>query len=168
MGRAETSSPNVRLICLVAGRSSRSNDSSRMPRRAVHIEKLFSSNERKYSGSYDEWNVEFVDRYLAVSIDLLLSPSERLEFIHNIFHGEALRLYNGNVIGRAPDFPESMQMMKDQFNYASKQQQVNADLSSYYIAAYWEDPELRRRSHSRNWEPYRKASIALPHNLEER
>ena len=78
----------------------------------MHIAKLFSSKDRNYNGNDDESYDEFVDQYLAVSRELCLSPSERLHYLHNFFHGEALRFYNANVVGRARLFSEALQMMR--------------------------------------------------------
>ncbi len=74
----------------------------------MHIAKLFSSKNRNYSDSDDDGYKEFVDQYLAASCDLWLSPLERFQYLRNVFHGEALRFYNTNIVGRARDFPESL------------------------------------------------------------
>ncbi len=97
---------------------------------------MFSSKDRKYNGNDGESYDEFVDQYLAASRDLWLSPAKRLEYIHNFFHGEALRFYNANIVGRAHEFSEALQMGKEQFNSASKQQQVNAELSKLSYGKY--------------------------------
>ncbi len=57
----------------------------------MNTAELFSQKDRKYSGNDDEGYEEFVDQYLAASRDLSLSPYERLQFLHNLFYGEALR-----------------------------------------------------------------------------
>ncbi len=127
-GRAEDRSERGQLARPVDGNRSGGNDASSTARNAIHIAKLFSSEDRNYSDNDDEGYEEFVDQYLAASRDLSLSPFERLQFLHNLFYGEALRFYNSNVAGRAREFPEALLMMKDQFKSASKQQ-VKAELS---------------------------------------
>ena len=109
------------------GNRSRSNDTCRSARNALHIGKIFSWKYRKYNGNDDE----FVDLCLAACRDLCFATSERLQYLHNLFHGEALRFYNGNVVGRAHQFPEALQLMKEQLNSASKQQQVKEKLSEF-------------------------------------
>ncbi len=96
----------------------------------MHTAKLFSSKDRKYNGSDDENYDEFFDQYLAVSSDVCLSPSERLQYLDQLFHSEALRYYNANIVGRSRQFYEALQMMTERFNSASKQQQVKAELST--------------------------------------
>ncbi len=82
---------NRQIIHCTEGHSSRSNDSGSMDRNAIHIAKLFSPKEKKYSGNDDEGYEEFVDQYLVASQDLCLSSLERLQFLHILFQGEALR-----------------------------------------------------------------------------
>ncbi len=88
----------------------------------MHFAKLFSSKDRKYNVNDDECYDEFVDQYLSASSDLCLSLSERLLYLHNLSHGNALRFNYANVIGRIRQFSEALQMVKEQFNSASKQQ----------------------------------------------
>ncbi len=52
--RVGASRQNGQAIHSTDGDSSRSNDSGSMARKAMHINKLFSSKERKYSGNNDE------------------------------------------------------------------------------------------------------------------
>ncbi len=125
---AVNSSKHDHEIYKTEGNGSCSNDTYSSARNAMHISKLFSSKDRKYNGSDDEKYDEFVEQYLAASLELCLSPSERLQYLHNLFHGEALRFYNANVVGCARLFSEALQMMKKQFNSASKQQQVTTDI----------------------------------------
>ncbi len=94
----------------------------------MYIAKLFSSKDRKYNDNYDESYVEFADQYFSGSLALCLSPLERLQYLHNLAHGDALRFYNANFAGPAQRFPEALQMMKKRFKSARKQQQVKAEL----------------------------------------
>ena len=95
----------------------------------MRIANLFYSKDRKYNGKDDESYDEFIDQYLAAFRDLCLSPSDRQQYLHNLFYSAALRFYNANIVGRARQFFEGLQMMKEQCNSASKQQQVKAELS---------------------------------------
>ncbi len=95
----------------------------------MHVTKLFSAKYMKYIEHNDEGYEEFVVQYLAAWRDLHFSSSERLQFLHNLFDGEALRFYNANVAGRVRELTEALQLVKEQFKSASKQQQVEAELS---------------------------------------
>ncbi len=52
---------------------------------AMHIAKLFSTTDRKYSGSDDDCYEEYIDQYISVSRDLGSTPVERQQFLHNFF-----------------------------------------------------------------------------------
>ncbi len=109
---AGNSSKHDHEINRTEGNRSHSNDTCSSARNAMHIAKLFFSKDRKYNGNDDESYDKFVDQYLAASRDLCFYPSERLQYLHNLFHGEALRFYNANVVGRARLFSEALQMMR--------------------------------------------------------
>ena len=129
----------------------RGNDNYSSACNAMQIVKLFSSKDRKYRGKYDESYDEFVDEYLTASLELCLSPLERLQYLHNLFHGEDLCFHNANVVERARQLSEAQKMMKEQFNSASKQQQVKAELSNLPMANYSEEKVVTIEEHSRNW-----------------
>ena len=96
--RAEDRSERDQSARPANGKRSRGNDSSSTARTAMHFAKLFASKDKKYSSDDDEGYEKFVDKYLAASRYSCLSPSESLQFLHNLFHGEALQFYNANTV----------------------------------------------------------------------
>ncbi len=106
----------------------RSKDTCRSARNAMHITKLLSLEDRKYNENDCDSYYEFGYQYRAASSDLCLSPSKCQQYLQNLFHCDALRLYNAIVVGRARQFSEALQTIMEQFRSASKQQQATAEL----------------------------------------
>lgn len=48
---------------------------------------------KKFSGAIDECLQEFVDEYRQLIKEYDLSPTQRLQFLHNLLRGDAKRFY---------------------------------------------------------------------------
>lgn len=64
---------------------------------AKKVSYVFKMKDLKYNGVNDENIVDFITQYELVSRDLGLPPAEMLQYLHNLFRGEALRDYNPYV-----------------------------------------------------------------------
>ncbi len=114
----------------------RSNDSCSSECNSMQIAKLISSKCRKYNGDDEKSCDEFVDQYLAASCDICLPPSPRQKYLYNRFHVEALRFYDANIPGRARQFSEVLQMMKEKINSASNQQKFRPELPELFYVNF--------------------------------
>lgn len=103
-----------------------------------HINQRFKSKESKYSGSDDENLQDFIDAYTATAEDYRISPSEKLQYLHNLFRVEAMRFYNAQVKGRYSTFGEAIGAVYQHYNSPDVQQRVEADLSSLKLQKFTE------------------------------
>ena len=95
-----------------------------------HINVRFKNKESKYSGSDEEHLQDFIDSYVTTAEDYGLSASQKLQYLHNLFRGDALRFYNLQIKGRVSTFGEAISVIMNHFNSADVQQRVKADLST--------------------------------------
>ena len=58
----------------------------------------------------DSW-MEYVDDYLQLCRDYSLSPSQKLQYLHNLLQGDAKRYYLDKVDGYATTFQEAIQIV---------------------------------------------------------
>lgn len=140
------------------GREYRSHGSSAS--HAASISKRFSYKDQQFSGSEDEDFQEFVDKYLDMCNDLEVSPRDKNRFIHNLFRGEALRVYNARVRGQTEVLGEALQIMRNHFNPPSKQNNIKADLLSLRFQSFLVKADGNRRlalkslvSYIEKWHP---------------
>ena len=103
-----------------------------------HINVRFKNRESKYSGTDEEHLQDYIDAYLATSEDYKLTPRQKLQYLHNLFRGDALRFYNANVRNRATAFGEAISMIFSHFNSPDVQQRVKADLSTLSLKQFAE------------------------------
>jgi len=73
-----------------------------------------------------------------VSRDYKLTQNQRLQFLHNLFKGEALRYYSRNIRPRAQVYGEAISLMSKHFNTLAKQQRVKANLSNLKLSTFTE------------------------------
>ncbi len=64
----------------------------------------FKGRETKYSGEDDENLQEAIDHYVTASRDYSLSETQKLQYFHNIFRGDALHFYHKNIENRGLNF----------------------------------------------------------------
>ena len=96
----------------------------------LDVANRFKHPENKYGGADEENLQEFISQYFLISDDCGLSQAQRLQYIHNIFKGEALRFYNSEVKGIETTLGGAIAKIRDHFNGADKQQRIKAELSS--------------------------------------
>lgn len=70
--------------------------------------------------------------------DYGLSATQRLQYLQNLFTGEALHYYNKSVKGQSITVGEAINKMRDQFNLLDAQQRVKADLASANLKNFTE------------------------------
>ena len=95
----------------------------------MNMPKRFQNKYSKYSGADKENIMDFIMKYDLISRDFNLSHHEKLQYVHNLFRGEALRYYYGEVEPLGNNYADVIAKMESQFNSISKQQCVKAELS---------------------------------------
>lgn len=116
-------------------RTRRSNEDSRAHH---YVSVRFKSKEDKYGGSEEENLSEHVDEYLSVTRDYNLTQTQKLQYLHNLFKGEALRFYNKQVREKESTIGGAINAMQNHFNSLDKQQRVKADLTTLSLSAFSE------------------------------
>lgn len=79
--------------------------------------------------------------YTAVSRDYNLTASQKLQFLHNLFRGDALSFYTRDVQPRALTFGDAIGMLQGHFNSVDRQKRVKAELLSLSLVQYTEDAD---------------------------
>ena len=136
------------------------------PRNAINVIKRFATKDQKDSGENDESYDEFLEQYIAASRDLCIPAKKRHQYLHNLFRGESLWLYNAYAVGRAADFPEALRIVKEQLNLLSKQQHVKAELSKLSYATFVKNVDGNKRKALRNLQSRIEKRIPLKKNDE--
>lgn len=117
-------------------RHHRSDPRAANNRACQDIGNRFKAKDSKFSGDDTENLQEYLDQYLAVSEDFGLTATQRLQYMHNLFRGEALRFFIQNIRGTASTIGEAVFIMQSQFNSADKQQRVKAELSTVKLRTF--------------------------------
>ncbi len=136
------------------------------PRNAINVIKRFATKDQKDSGENDESYDEFLEQYIAASRDLCIPAKKHHQYLHNLFRGESLWLYNAYAVGRAADFPEALRIVKEQLNLLSKQQHVKAELSKLSYATFVKNVDGNKRKALRNLQSRIEKRIPLKKNDE--
>ena len=114
-------------------------------RNAMNIGKRFHNKDSNYSGADNENIMDFIVQYDLVSWDFHQSQFEKLQYVHNLFRGEALRYYYAEIEPLGSNYANIIAKMKSQFNLISKEQCVKAELSGSSLQGEVEKSEGNRR-----------------------
>ena len=79
--------------------------------------------------------MEYVDDYLQVYREYILSPRQWLHFLDNLIREDAKRYYLDNTDGYAINFHQAIQMLEEECNYPVRQTRVKNYLHSLPITA---------------------------------
>lgn len=110
-----------------------SHPSSRAPHA---IASRLKGKDNKKEGADKEDLKEFRAEYNAVALDYDLTASQKKQFLHNFFTGDALRFYNEERQGHFNTFNESVAVVMTHFNSLDSQQRVKADLSTLRLSKF--------------------------------
>ena len=81
---------------------------------AHNIAMRLKEREKKFSGDLGESWMEFVNEYSQISRDYNLGPSQKLQYLQNLLHGDAKRFYLDEVDGHATTFQQAVTMLEDE------------------------------------------------------
>lgn len=90
----------------------------------------YSKDSMKFTGAEDQALHEYVGLYLQITRDFSVSNEQKLQFMYNIFDGEAKRYFDDHVDGRVATFSEAVLLMNKQYNSTTRQTAVQNRLSS--------------------------------------
>jgi hypothetical protein len=88
--------------------------------KVAHNVSMRMRNEQ-YSGASSESLAETIALYTRIATDYELTISQRLQFFHNAFRGEALRYYEYSVVPVATIFAEAQELMSQHFSSRTRQ-----------------------------------------------
>jgi len=106
---------------------------------AHKIAMRFKEQKQKFSGALGEFFNDFVSDYLQASRDYDLSPKQKLQFMHNLFTGDAKRFYYHRVDGYATGFSQAVEMIEREYNSVVRKDRCKNYLSTLRLAKFVEE-----------------------------
>ena len=128
---------NVTLSNLTSSAHEASSSSS-SDRIAHNVAMRLKENDKKFSGELGQSWMEFVDEYLQMCRDYSLSPTQRLQYLHNLLRGDAKRFYLDKVDGYASSFQQAVQMIHDEYNSHVRQTRIKDYLNTIRVSNFME------------------------------
>ena len=109
--------------------STRSNNtphpsSSSTDKIARNVAMRLKDRDKKFSAALGESWMEFVDEYLQIGRDYSLSPTQKLQYMHNILSGDAKRYYLDRIDGYATSFQQAVELIEREYNSPVRQARV--------------------------------------------
>ena len=130
---------SVSLSHLSASPEEASSSPQAQANRAAHnVAMRLKDNEKKFSGELGESWMEFVDEYLQICRDYALSPTQKLQYLHNLLRGDAKRFYLDKVDGYATGFQQAVQIINDEYNSYVRQTRIKDYLNALRISVFME------------------------------
>ena len=105
-------------------------------RNHIDVANRFKNKENKYGGSDSENLQEYLDQYFLIADDCGLSHTERLQYLHNLFKGEALNFYKNEIKGKETTIGGAVHRIQNHFNGVDKQQRIKAELSTLTLDSF--------------------------------
>ena len=78
--------------------------------------------EKRFSGALGGSWMEFVDEYMQVCRDYSLSPTQKLQYMHNLLSGDAKRFYLDRVDGYATSYQQQSILLNTNTTHQSGRQ----------------------------------------------
>ena len=103
---------------------------------AHNVAMRFKDESAKFSGHIGQSWQEFVDEYLQVTRDYELSPTQRLNYLHNLLAGDAKRFYLDHVQPYAANYQQAIEMVNKEYNSNVRQNRVKNYLNSLRISQF--------------------------------
>jgi len=98
------------------------------------VEERYGGDADKFSGAPDQAVHEYIADYQRVCFDYRLTHAQRLQYMHNIFAGEAKQFYDIHVEGDVVTFAEAVQKLNDEYNSPARQEAVKWELASLRVS----------------------------------
>ena len=106
---------------------------------AHKIAMRFKDEKSKFSCSIGQFFQDYISDYLQAGRDYDLSPTQKLQSMHNIFTGDAKRYYCDRVAGYASGFIQAVDMIKDEYNSPVRQDRCKNCFSAMRVARFVKD-----------------------------
>ena len=103
---------------------------------AHNVAMRLKDKDKKFSGDLGESWMEYVDDYLQLCRDYSLSPTQKLQDLHNLLRGDAKRYYLDKVDVNATSFQQATQMLESEYNSAVRQTRVKNYLNTLRVASF--------------------------------
>lgn len=129
---------------------------------AHNVSMRMKENDKTFSGDFGESWMEYVDDYLQVSRDYNLTPSQRLQFLHNLLRGDAKRYYFDKIDGYETSFQQAIQMFEEEHNSAVRQTRVENYLNSLRVTAFAAEGKETSAAQALNYKSIIKFSRLAP------
>ena len=105
---------------------------------AHKIAMRFRDERQKFSGAVGEFFNDFVADYTRAASDYDLSSKQKLQYMHNLFTGDAKRFYN-KIESYAATFPQAVEMIEKEYNSCVRQDRCKNYLSSLRVTKFVAD-----------------------------
>ena len=107
------------------------------PEKIAHnVAMRLREKDRKFSGDLGEPWMEYVDDYLQRSRDYFLTPSQKLQYLHNLLRGDAKKFYLDKMDGYATSFQQGIEMLEREYNSPVRQNRVKNYLNSLRVTTF--------------------------------
>eukprot|EP00171_Calliarthron_tuberculosum_P001155 IDg1155t1 len=103
---------------------------------AHSIAMRFKDSSAKFSGDIGESWMEYVAEYQQVARDYNLSPSQKLQFLHNLVRGDAKRFYLNSVESHVNTFRQAVDMISMEYNSVVRQNRVKNYLNGLRLSTF--------------------------------
>lgn len=110
-------------------------------RKANNMSNRFRKDD-KFTGKLEETISEAIASYNEAAVDYSLNDSQKLQFFHLLFGGEAIRHYRNNVAHAVKKFDEACEMMKKEYNSKTRQNRVRKMLQGLRLTQIMEKSNI--------------------------
>lgn len=103
---------------------------------AHNIAMRLKDNDKKFSGDLGENWMEFVDEYTQIARDYSLNPPQKLQYLHNLFRGDAKRFFLDRIASYATTFQQAVEMVTSEYNSPVRQTRVKNYLNTLRVSSF--------------------------------
>lgn len=103
---------------------------------AHNVAMRLKDNEKKFSGDIGKCWMECVDEYQQITRDYKLTPSQKLQYLHNILSKDASRFYLDRVSHYVTTFQQAVEMIDHEYNSIVRQTRVKNYLNNLRVSEF--------------------------------
>lgn len=103
---------------------------------AHNFSRRLKDRDKKFSGALGESWMEFVDKYIQVYRDYALSPTQKLQYMHNLLSGDAKKFCLDRVDGYATFYQQAFDRIEKEYNSPVRQARVKNYLNNLRISTF--------------------------------
>lgn len=113
-----------------------SSTPSSSDRVAHNVAMRLKDTNSKFSGELGQSWMEYVDEYTQICRDYSLSPAQKLQYLHNLLHGDAKRFYLDKIDGYATGFQQAVAMVNEEYNSHVRQTRIKDYLNAIRVRSF--------------------------------